>query len=38
MTALYFTALEGNLEICQLLVSKGATIDLLDSYNNTALF
>ena len=37
-TALHVAALKGNLEICQILVSKGAIIDTLDSDNWTALF
>ncbi|XP_065565838.1 26S proteasome non-ATPase regulatory subunit 10-like [Artemia franciscana] len=36
-TALHCAARKGNLEICQLLVSKGAIIDALDSDNRTAL-
>ena len=36
-TALHVAARKGNFEICQLLVSKGATVDALDSENGTAL-
>jgi ankyrin repeat protein len=36
-TVLHFAAIRGNLKICQLLVSKGACIDTLDSYDRTAL-
>ncbi|KAK2711655.1 ankyrin repeat domain-containing protein 2-like [Artemia franciscana] len=36
-TALHVAARQGNLEICQVLVSKGATVDALDSENGTAL-
>ena len=36
-TVLHFTAWIENLEICQLLVSKGVTLDALDSDNTTAL-
>ncbi|KAK2714620.1 hypothetical protein QYM36_008994 [Artemia franciscana] len=37
LTVLHFTAWKGNLDICQLLFSKGATVDALDSGNMTAL-
>ncbi|KAK2714216.1 hypothetical protein QYM36_008698 [Artemia franciscana] len=37
-TALHCAARKGNLDICKLLVSKGATVDVLDSDNRTALY
>ncbi|XP_065557547.1 ankyrin repeat, PH and SEC7 domain containing protein secG-like [Artemia franciscana] len=36
-SALHVAARKGNLEICQLLNSKGVTVDALDSENTTAL-
>ncbi|XP_065580125.1 histone-lysine N-methyltransferase EHMT2-like [Artemia franciscana] len=37
-TALHCAARKGNFEICKLLVSKVATVDVLDSDNRTALY